>query len=86
MAAGKPEKALCILQRIAKENNKELPPGKLVAAEKHEVCYSGGTHHCYLPQPRKNSLAQRIFNQRRKAELTRLTIVDLFLCRYREEE
>lgn len=38
MAAGKPEKALCILQRIAKENNKELPPGELVATEKHEVC------------------------------------------------
>ncbi|KAL9981395.1 hypothetical protein ACROYT_G010095 [Oculina patagonica] len=37
MAAGKPEKALCILQRIAKENNKELPPGELVATEKHEV-------------------------------------------------
>lgn len=40
MAAGKPEKALCILQRIAKENNKELPPGELVATEKHEVCLS----------------------------------------------
>lgn len=37
MAAGKPEKALCILQKIAKENNKELPPGELIATEKHEV-------------------------------------------------
>jgi len=37
MTAGKPEKALCILQRIAKENNKELPPGELVATEKQEV-------------------------------------------------
>ena len=37
MAAGKPEKALCILQKIAKENNKELPPGELIATEQHEV-------------------------------------------------
>lgn len=37
MAAGKPEKALCILQKIAKENNKELPQGELIATEQHEV-------------------------------------------------
>ena len=37
MTVGKPEKALRILQRIAKENKKELPPGELVATEKHEV-------------------------------------------------
>ena len=37
MAAGKPEKALCILQKIAKENNKELPLGELIATEQHEV-------------------------------------------------
>lgn len=66
MAAGKPEKALCILQRIAKENNKELPPGKLVAAEKHEVCYSGGTHHCYLPQPRKKLFGTENFQSKKK--------------------
>ena len=44
MAAGKPEKALCILQKIAKENNKELPPGELVATEKHEVYSIGGNN------------------------------------------
>ena len=54
MTAGKPEKALCILQRIAKENNKELPPGQLVATEKQEVCYDGDLRHCCLPQPEKN--------------------------------
>ncbi|CAH3194308.1 unnamed protein product, partial [Porites evermanni] len=37
MTVGKPEKALRILQRIAKENKQELPPGELVATEKHEV-------------------------------------------------
>jgi len=55
MAAGKPEKALCILQRIAKENNKELPKGELVITERHEVCYGGGRYHCHLPQPRKKN-------------------------------
>lgn len=37
MTVGKPEKALRILQRIAQENKQELPPGELVATEKHEV-------------------------------------------------
>lgn len=37
MAAGKTEKALAILQNIAKENKTELPQGDLVATEKHEV-------------------------------------------------
>jgi len=71
MTAGKPEKALCILQRIAKENNKELPPGELVATEKQEVCYEGDMHVPLLsPQP-----ALTIFTR-----LTRFTPVNLFLA------
>lgn len=45
MTVGKPEKALRILQRIAKENKQELPPGELVATEKHEVFL---THHTHI--------------------------------------
>ena len=44
MTVGKPEKALRILQRIAKENKQELPPGELVATEKHEVFLTYHTH------------------------------------------
>lgn len=44
MTVGKPEKALRILQRIAKENKQELPPGELVATEKPEVFVTYHAH------------------------------------------
>lgn len=44
MTVGKPEKALRILQRIAEENKQELPPGELVATEKHEVFLTYHAH------------------------------------------
>ena len=44
MTVGKPEKALRILQRIAQENKQELPPGELVATDKHEVFLTCRAH------------------------------------------
>lgn len=55
MAAGKPEKALCILQEIAKENNKELPPGELVLTEKHEV-QRGRIIDLFSPEFRRSTI------------------------------
>ncbi|XP_020628427.1 synaptic vesicle 2-related protein-like [Orbicella faveolata] len=55
MTAGKPEKALCILQRIAKENKKELPPGQLVVTEKHEIS-RGRITHLFSPEFRRSTI------------------------------
>lgn len=76
MAAGKPEKALCILQRIAKENNKELPPGELVATEKHEVYYIINQTHV-----RDCRMISCVF-----LTLKPLTVLKLYSIRFKEEE
>lgn len=55
MAAGKPEKALAILQRIAKENKCELPSGELVSTEKHEVA-RGRIIDLFHPEFRRSTI------------------------------
>ncbi|XP_029191763.2 synaptic vesicle 2-related protein-like isoform X2 [Acropora millepora] len=55
MAAGKPEKALAILQNIAKENKAELPQGDLVSTEKHEVA-RGRITDLFSPELRRSTV------------------------------